>query len=77
MLEHVCDKEFRELRARIKQLERLLLEMYATLDHSAEERDETCYSCFLQGETNKLFTGYDPSAEIGTWTEQFDGSEAR
>lgn len=57
--------ENKHLRERVRELQRVLLEMYAVLDHSAEERGETCWSCFLQGEANKLFEGYDPARYDG------------
>ena len=57
--------EYVHLQERVRELERVLLEMYATLDHSAETRGETCWSCFLQGEANKLFEGYDPARYDG------------
>ena len=62
--------ENKHLRERVRELQRIMLEMYATLDHSAEERGETCWSCFLQGEANKLFEGYDPARYDGADDER-------
>jgi hypothetical protein len=53
------------LRERVRNLQRIALEMHATLDHSAESRGETCWSCFLQGQLTEMFIGYDPARYDG------------
>lgn len=53
------------LRERVRNLERIALEMHATLDHTAEDRGETCWSCFLQCQLTELFIGYDPARYDG------------